>query len=623
MVLYDDLANAGLETLLLARHGEDLLAMVKLLPVARPYPTRKADRAALIMEHLAGERLRDTWEGLDEVQRLAVAESLYESDRRFSQERFRAKYGKLPKGLDVGYRQSSPLHLFLHPVERRNTTPAAVPVDLAERLRAFVPQPPGVEMTSTAELPATVRQPRRGYVEPGRNVPSDVVELLEHIAEQAALREVLALLRLVQAGAVTVSTATRRATAATIRRIAAVLEGGDFFDPNEKKAKKWDQVPGPIRALAWPLLLQAGKLVTLNGSKLALSKAGRAALAASSADVLRDLWERWITNPMFDEFSRIENIKGQTRGRGKKRLTPAVDRRRAIAVALAECPEGEWVAFDDFVRFMRASSYDFEVTTDPWTLYLTEPRYGGFGFSGHDHWSVLQGRYVLCVLFEYAATLGLIDIAFTRPEGARLDFARLAYDDSPSYLSRYDGLRYFRVNPLGAYCLDRVPSYTPSRPEARARLSVFPDGRIQSTHGSLGHDEILLLETYADNEATGVWRLNRAKIVRAIEDGRDLAELRDFIAERDDQDLPDPVEGLLRQTERAARALLPRGSAVLFECADAETLARLIEDRTVGRLCLKADKCHVVVPEKSVDAFRKAVHGMGYGMGGKTGITLL
>ena len=480
-----------------------------------------------------------------------------------------------------------------------------------------------VEILSTAELPASVRQPRRGHIESGSDVPTDDVELLEHNAEQAALREVLALLRLVQANSVTVSTATRRATAATIRRVAAVLEGGDFFDPNEKKAKKWDQVPGPIRAVAWPLLLQAGKLATLNGSKLVLSKAGRAALAASSADVLRNLWERWITNPMFDEFSRIENVKGQTRGRGKKRLTPAVDRRRAITLALAECPVGEWVAFDDFVRFMRASSYDFEVSTDPWTLHLTEPRYGSFGFSGHDHWSVLQGRYVLCLLFEYAATLGLIDIAFTRPEGARLDFTRVSYDDSLSYLSRYDGLRYFRLNPLGAYCLDRAPSYTPSRPEVRARLSVFPDGRIQSTHGSLGHDEILLLETYAGNEAAGVWRLDRARMVRAIEDGRDLAELRDFIAERDDQDLPDPVEGLLRQTERAARALLPRGLAVLFECADAETLARLMEDRAAGRLCLAADKCHVVVPEKSVDAFRKAVHGMGYGMGGNTKITLL
>ena len=624
MELYIDLENAGLEKLLLARRGEDLLAMVKLLPVGKPYPTRKAEMAALIMEHLAGEALRDTWEGLDHVQRLAVAESLYDPDRRFRQGQFQAKYGKLPKGFkEVGYRQSSPLRLFLYPLVRYEGMPAVVPVDLAERLRVFVPEPPRVEIRSTVELPARVRQPKRGYLRRRVDVPSDQSGLRQHDSEQVALREVLTLLRLVQANAVTVSTATRRPTAASVRRIAAVLEGDDFFDPDEKHADRRDQAPGPIRALAWPLLLQAGKLAASKGSKLALTKAGQAALAAASADVLKNLWGRWITNPMFDELSRIENIKGQTRGRGKQQLTPVAERRHVVAEALAECPLGEWMSFDDFTRFMRASSHDFEVTTDPWTLYLTEPRYGSFGFSGRHDWSFLQGRYVLCVLFEYAATLGLIDIAFTRPEGAWQDFAQLSNVDSLPFLSRYDGLQYFRVNRLGAYCLDRTSSYTPSRPEVRARLSVYPDGRIQCVEGSLGHDEALLLETYAAREAAGVWRLDRARMVAAIENGRNLEELRNFIAERDDQDLPDRVEGFLRQTERASRALLPRGPAVLFECADAETRTRLAEDRTVGPLCLPAGESHLAVPEKSVNAFRKAVHGMGYGMGGNAGVTAL
>ena len=117
------------------------------------------------------------------------------------------------------------------------------------------------------------------------------------------------------------------------------------------------------------------------------------------------------------------------------------------------------------------------MTSNPWTLYLVEPRYGTLGFGGNHDWDFVQGRYVLCVLFEYAATLGLIDIAYTRPEDARLDFTEMSSSDSLAYLSRYDGLRYFRLNPLGAYCLDLAVSYTPSRPEARAALSVYADPR--------------------------------------------------------------------------------------------------------------------------------------------------
>ena len=43
----------------------------------RPNSARhwKEDMAALIVQHLAGERLRTAWEGLDDVQRAAVAEA--------------------------------------------------------------------------------------------------------------------------------------------------------------------------------------------------------------------------------------------------------------------------------------------------------------------------------------------------------------------------------------------------------------------------------------------------------------------------------------------------------------------------------------------------------------------
>lgn len=613
---HDNLDDGGLADLLPVLTSEQLLAMVKLLPVAKPYPTRKADRAGVIIKHLSGDRLRDTWQGLDETQRLAIAESLRDPDRRFRPDRFRAKYGKMPPVLDVGYRQSSPLRLFLYPLARHSYTPEVVPSDLAERLRAFVPEPPGVKIRTRPELPDRVHQPRRGFVRPDTERPSELVELQRHDAEPVALREVMTLLRLVQSGVVKVSTATRRATAASVRRIASVLEGGDFFDPDERKDRSWEQVPGPVRSLAWPLLLQAGRLVSTTGSKLSLTKAGRAALAAPTADVLKDLWCRWVTNSVFDEFARIDDIKGQTRGRGKRSLTPAAERRDMVAAALNRCPVGDWISFDHFSRFMRASSLDFEITDDPWTLYLVESHYGSLGYSGHHDWEVLQGRYVMCVLFEYVATLGLIDIAYTRPENARLDFTGLPNADSLAYLSRYDGPCFFRVNRLGAYCLDLAPSYVPRRPALRTRLSVHPDGRVRAANGSIGHDEVLLLETYADREADAVWRLDRTKMLLAIEDGRDLEELRHFIAERDDQELPETVEGLLRRTATAARALAPVGTAMLYECADGETRMHIIDDRTVMRLCLPAGERHLAVPEKSVEAFRKAVHGMGYGISG-------
>ena len=75
------------------------------------------------------------------------------------------------------------------------------------------------------------------------------------------------------------------------------------------------------------------------------------------------------------------------------------------------------------------------------------------GLAGWKAWNALEGRYALCVLFEYAATLGVIDVAYTGPRGARDDYRELWGADRYDSLSRYDGLAAVRVNDLGAAIL--------------------------------------------------------------------------------------------------------------------------------------------------------------------------
>jgi hypothetical protein len=120
------------------------------------------------------------------------------------------------------------------------------------------------------------------------------------------------MLRLVDAGKVAVSDKTRRASSATIDAITVVLEGGDYYPFVPPKDKWHDKNAGPMRAFAWPLLIQAGGLAQLSGSKLQLTKAGRRALAEPPAQTLKTLWEKWIDTTLLDELCRIECVKGQT-----------------------------------------------------------------------------------------------------------------------------------------------------------------------------------------------------------------------------------------------------------------------------------------------------------------------
>lgn len=406
-----------------------------------PTPNRKADLVDHILKSLEGDRLQTLWQSLDEIQKAVVAEVVHSNGTAFPAQRFHAKYGRAPDfGTVRKYSRDgrpTPLRFFFFGGGERGG--GLMPDDLKNRLRAFVPAPIHSEVKTLEQLPAACDRPfvRWDPVAKTNERGTEAVPLVVRETERAAQRELVSVLRLVDAGNVSVSDKTWRPSASTVDSIGAVLDGADYY-PHEPPKDKWHQEnAGPIRAFAWPLLIQAGGLARLSGSKLQLTKAGRKALAEPAARTLKDVWEKWCSTTIFDELSRIECVKGQT-GKGKRSLTSASSRRDAVALALRECPAQRWISADELARFVEASGEALCVTRAPWDLYVCDPQYGSFGYEG---WSRhLASRYLLCLLFEYAATLGLIDVAYIPPAGARPDYHEMWGTDDMAFFSRYDGL---------------------------------------------------------------------------------------------------------------------------------------------------------------------------------------
>jgi hypothetical protein len=478
-----------------------------------------------------------------------------------------------------------------------------IPDDLLARLEPLVQAPPEASIESLEELPDTVeRQVKRyDYEARKRESSTEVVALAVCDRERAASDELAAVLRLVDSGKVAVSDRTRRPTSAAVRAVTAVLGEGDFYG---------DEEIGPIRAFAWPLLVQAAGLADRAGARLRLTAAGRRALAEPAA-ALRHAWERWLDTRLLDELGRIDAIKGQT-GKGKRGLTALAGRRGAIAGALADCPVGRWVAVDELFRYMRASGCDFEVTRDAWSLYLCEPQYGSLGYDGYGGWEILQARYALCVLFEYAATLGVIDVAYVSPVEAREDFRGLWGADGLEFLSRYDGLSHVRLTSLGAYCLGIADSYQPPPIEVRPVLNVLATHEIVVTDESLAAADRIVLERYAERTSERVWRLTAERLLAALEAGGSLAELSEFLSARSATALPEPVVQLLADLQQRAGRLEDGGAARLIACGDPALAALVANHARTRRLCLLAGERHIVVPSASERAFRRALRELGY-----------
>ena len=587
-------------------NSEDIRKLAAL--TREKLPSRKDDLAAVVMRHLEGERLRATWQCLDELQRAAVAEVVHSGSTKFNADRFYAKYGKGP---DWGaadrydcHRGPSALRFFFY-------GSGVMPDDLKARLKAFVPPPAETKIRTLAELPAAFDRPysRWNLKTRTREEGTAEIPLAVHETERSVQRELLSVLRLVDAGKVSVSDRTRRASAAAIEAVTDILEGGDYYPRLPVTGRRRDENAGPIRAFAWPLLIQAGGLAQLSGSKLQLSKAGRKALSEPASETIRTLWSRWIDATILDELSRIECVKGQT-GRGKHGLTAVSSRRDAIADALAECPAGAWISTDELFRFLRASGNDFSVTRNAWSLYVSELQYGSLGYENGER--ILEERYLLAFLLEYAATLGLLDVALVPPSGARHNYGDLWGTDELAYFSRYDGLMYLRITPLGAYCLGAETAYQPAPVEVRPVLRVLPNLEVAAIGAELEQGDRLALDAYATQVSDFVWRLEAGKLLAAIEEGRPVGEIREFLAARSAAAIPDTVSRLLEDVAERSAKVRDRGLARLVECADPALAALIGSDPRTRKHCMRAGERHLVVPASSEAAFKCVLCEVGY-----------
>ena len=92
MVRLNDKANIdSVGAALELSNVEGLIQLRDLLPTTLK-PTRKAELIALIEQHFVDECLRALWDRLDDVQQLAVAETIYCLDGVFNADR--SKYGQ-------------------------------------------------------------------------------------------------------------------------------------------------------------------------------------------------------------------------------------------------------------------------------------------------------------------------------------------------------------------------------------------------------------------------------------------------------------------------------------------------------------------------------------------------
>ena len=359
-----------------------------------------------------------------------------------------------------------------------------------------------------------------------------------------------------------------------------------------------DEVKGEehILAYGWVKLLTNSRFTSAT-SILSMSKKQ----AKANAETIKAIWNDWCNKSKDEEFNRIDVIKGQ-KGKGKRYFSEPVSRRLTVADVLAECEIDQWVSFDELSRYIRAIGADITVTDAPEYLYIDDPHYGGLWNGG---WNIIEESYLKCLLIEYMATLGLIDMIL-------FDLSNI-YDSSDQYrgtvdldcLHRYQGLKYFKLTELGAYVLGKSDSYTLKvEGNAKASLTVKRKGKIIS-NGCLEPWETQFISLFTKPIDKNIWQLDRKRIVQALQSGSSTEELIEFLLARESQPfLPEDCEQLLNQISENLDGVKYQAEVIVFKCKNEEIYELIIKDKIFKKYCRPFESLQVIIPKNKESIFK-------------------
>ena len=588
------IGNSGHDTLkeaLTENYRVDALRTLAKM-VCNKVPARKADIIDAICGAMFGANLKSHFDRLDLIEKTAVQEAVFSPGGKLNSTKFEAKYQQAaPLGKSLGWRADGFLVdlfiVYLH-----------VPSDLRKSLNAFVKKPKKDHVKYAKKLPKSISLDINGKTVNRK--------LSVRNTASSALNNLQTVLRLVEGGKIKVGAKTGRPTLATQKNLHKLLHEGDWYGEDDILGGI-----GHIQAFAWPVLLQGAGLAKADGSNLKLTNKGKKALNGKLPHVIKDAWARWEKTKVLDELSRVDQIKGQKASRGRA-LFPVHTRRPVLCDGLTLCTPGKWLKVGELIRAMNSEGFDFDVARYIWKLYIGDAQYGHLDdYGGH---RIVETRYVLAFLFEYAATLGIIDVAYIHPDGALSDYPSWDWGfDNTTFLSRYDGLMYIRLNSLGAFAMEMTDVYETEPTETRAVLTVLPNHDVVVTDAqALSPADKLFLGKTCRKKSSALWILTTRTLLEAAQNGTRIEEIKTFLKSRSAQPIPETVTTLLNDVKKRSTGLEYAGRAHLVACKDAVLQKLVVSDTTLAKLCRPAGKKHIVIMPGKEKQFITSLVRLGY-----------
>jgi hypothetical protein len=492
-----------------------------------------------------------------------------------------------------------------------------LPVDLLTVLQTLLPKAQGdggQSIQAFRNLP-----PAETYRNPaGKTID---LALTSAATEAHAIHDVLATLRMIEAGKIKINVNTLTPGQASLKVLNGALSLREYAGTEGAASMRASEAIRTFGLIT--IAIGAGWAVPDEAGRLMPTNAGAAFLSQPGAESFREGFDTWLTSTVHDEVTRIGALRGAPNAMAMYGTPPPI-RRDALMQTLSVLPVGQWLDVESVFRMVLSTGNDFEVETQDLS-HLWIGAYGNWGnqqlgrTDSEVYWRVVKCQLMLALLFEPLACFGAVDLAYLPPHSGVFYRGLRAPASLGAVLSRYDVLRFVRITALGQYLIGVTDAYDAPGLASGPALRVLPNRQIvvasRMAGMAAGHP---VLSKFCDQISDDVYQLAPAKLIKTVEKhDMAVADVIAYLERESAAPLPQPVRLALEDVDKRGRLVNDMGGARLFQVDDAHLALELEHDRVLQRSGCRRSGDWIVVPADNVTAFRRRMRELGYAVKAK------
>ncbi|MFK7978575.1 MAG: hypothetical protein AB8G86_01215 [Saprospiraceae bacterium] len=338
--------------------------------------------------------------------------------------------------------------------------------------------------------------------------------------------------------------------------------------------------------------------------------------AATSTTELSTFIKTLIQSYYANNYRSIHQLLTYLKGTGHVDTYYLVHIEHHLVHLLGELPENEWVSVANISKYLKFNFKDIRPIKEYiarnklYYEYDAAVKYERYAYRESKHY-IDNARYDKAItlptlqgsLFLFAA-FGLLDIAYNEIDATVM---------GQTCNAPFDGLKYIRLNNLGAYVAGKQTKYDAPQEVSHSTIELSKDS-LTIISDKNDPTAAIILEPYTEKVTPNRFRTDFSIFLKGISDKKELADKIKIFKQSVTADLPPNWEAFFEQLSQKIDPLTQVTTMHVFQIPDnnPDLIKLIARDAKLKSLCFKAEGYHILIPKKKFAQFKARLREFGY-----------